>query len=188
MNVILKTPILYYRYLFVITGLFIFYISYFLGKESNKYIILSICLITLVLGGCSNYMHIKEVYDKSNMTQIAYLKENVNPNDTIVYDEDYYGTGSVISLNFENNKQYLYNPSDWGVEEAYRAFGDNLKICTNTDFLKECNGRIWIIDNENSDYYNNLFNNNNYKVISRKVIKTAYQDYVYNMILVEKIK
>ena len=37
-TIIIKTPILYYRYLFVITGLFIFVMSFVLAKEKNKYI------------------------------------------------------------------------------------------------------------------------------------------------------
>ncbi|MBR3720850.1 MAG: glycosyltransferase family 39 protein [Clostridia bacterium] len=184
---VMKTSILYFRYLFVITGLFIFFISYFLGKEKNKYILGTIIIITLGLSIWSNYLQIKEAYEPNNMTQIAYLKDNIKPDDVIVFDESNFGTGSVVALNFTSNKQFYYNPSNWGVEAAYRAFGDQLTIYTNTDFLNECNGRIWIIDSENSDYYNKVFNNENYKEISRKLIKTGYEDYTYNMILVEKI-
>ena len=185
---VLKTSILYYRYLFVITGLFIFFISYFLGKEQNKYIIGTICLITIILSICSNYKQVKEAYDKNNMLPIEYLKQNVLPEDVIVFDESNFGTGSVVALNFTNNKQFYYNPSNWGVEEAYKAFGNQLKIYTNTDFLNECTGRIWIIDSENGDYYNKVYNNDDFKLISQKTIKTGYENYVYNMILVEKVK
>lgn len=184
---VMKTSILYFRYLFVITGLFIFFISYFLGKEKNKYVLGTILVITLGLSIWSNYLQIKEAYEPNNMTQISYLKENVKPDDVIVFDESNFGTGSVVALNFTNNKQFYYNPSNWGVEAAYRAFGDQLTIYTNTDFLKECNGRIWIIDNENSDYFNKVFNNDNYREISRKLIKTGYENYTYNIILVEKM-
>lgn len=132
-------------------------------------------------------MQIKEAYEPNNMTQISYLKENIKEDDVIVFDESNFGTGSVVSLNFTNNKQFYYNPQDWGVEEAYRAFGDQLKIYTNKDFLNECKGRVWIIDNENSDYYNKVFNNDNFVEKSRKLIKTGYEDYTYNMILVERV-
>lgn len=132
-------------------------------------------------------MQIKEAYEPNNMTPISYLKENVKEDDIIVFDESNFGTGSVVSLNFTNNKQFYYNPEDWGVEEAYKAFGNQLKIYTNKDFLNECTGRVWIIDNENSDYFNRVFNNNSFKEISRKVIKTGYEDYTYNMILVERV-
>ena len=132
-------------------------------------------------------MQIKEAYNKENMTPIAYLQENVQKDDVILFDESNFGTGSVVSLYFTDNKQFYYNPSNWGVEAAYEAFGKQLKIYTNTDFIDECNGRIWIIDSDNSDYYNKFFNNENYNKISQKLIKIGYENYVYNMILVEKI-
>lgn len=184
---VMKTSILYYRYLFVITGLFIFFISYYLSKENNKYFVLTICIITLVLAGISNYKQIKDAYEENNMTQISYLNENVKQDDVIVINETELGTGTVIALNYTNNKQIYYNPSNWGVEAAYRAFGEQFSVCTNLDFLNECNGRIWVIDNENSDYYNKQFNNQDYQLISSKMIKTGYKGYVYNMILVEKV-
>jgi len=184
---VMKTSILYYRYLFVITGLFIFFISYYVAKEKNKYIVGTICILTVALGIWSNTLQIKEAYNKENMTPIAYLQENVQKDDIILFDQSNFGTGSVVSLYFTDNKQFYYNPSNWGVEAAYEAFGKQLKIYTNTDFLKECNGRIWIIDSDNSDYYNKFFNNDDYRKISDKMIKVGYENYVYNMILVEKV-
>ena len=184
---VLHTAILYYRYLFVITGLYIFFISYFLGKDKNKYIVFAICALTLVLGVWSNALQVKEAYGKNNMTQFSYLNENVKPGDVFTFGENSFGAGSVVSLQFTNNKQYYYNPSNWGVEEAYKAFGDQLKIYTNEDFLNEINGRVWIVDTEDSSYYNKLFNNENYKLISQKLIKTEYEEYVYNLYLVEKV-
>ena len=184
---VMKTSILYYRYLFVITGLFIFFISYFVAKEKNKFVVGSICVLTVALGIWSNVLQIKEAYNKENMTPIAYLQENVQKDDIILFDQSNFGTGSVVSLYFTDNKQFYYNPSNWGVEAAYEAFGKQLKIYTNTDFLKECNGRIWIIDSDNSDYYNQFFNNDDYRKISDKLIKVGYENYVYNMILVEKV-
>ncbi|MBE5806421.1 MAG: hypothetical protein E7313_06960 [Clostridiales bacterium] len=187
-TVALRTSILYYRYLFVIIGLYIFFISYYLSKEKNKYIVYGVCGVTLILAICSNFVQTKEIYSKSNMTQITYLKENVKQDDVIVIDEPNLGTGTVVSLYFENNKKYFYNPEDWGVGEAYKAFGNEFITCTNTEFLDECNGRVWIIDSENCDNYNRLFNNEEYILIQKKLIKTTYEDYVYNLILVEKVK
>ena len=57
-------------------------------------------------------MQIKEAYGQNNMTQITYLKENVQENDVIVFDESNFGTGSVVSLNFKDHKQFYYNPSN----------------------------------------------------------------------------
>lgn len=187
---VLKTSILYYRYLFVITGLYIFFISFFLGKEKNKYIISIICLSTLVFGIWSNTLQINEAYDNTNMTQFDYLQANVKPDDIFTFDEKSFGAGSVVSLQYTDHLQYYYNPSNWGVEAAYKAFGEQLKIHTNTDFINEIDGenrRIWIIDTENSSYYNEVFNNDSFKLVSQNLIKTKYEGYVYNLILVEKV-
>lgn len=183
----LHTSVLYYRYLFVITGLYIFFISFFLAKEKRKYIIGIVCVFTLGLGIWSNTLQIRDAYDKTNMTQFDYLDSNIQPNDVFTFDEKSFGAGSVVAIKYTNHKQYYYNPSDWHVEEAYRAFGDQMTIYTNTDFLNDVNGRIWIIDTENAEYYNKVYNNDNYRLLSQKLIKTKYEGYVYNMYLVEKV-
>lgn len=187
MTVVLKTSIVYYRYLFVITGLFIFFISYCISKENNKYAVGAICAVTLVFAIWSNYLQVSEAYNKNNMTPITYMQENVKPGDVLVFDESNFGTGSVISLYFTDNKQIFYNPQNWGVEAAYKAFGNQLKIYTNTEFLNECTGRVWVIDSENMDYYNKVFNNGEFNIISKKSIKVGYEDYSYNMILIERV-
>lgn len=187
-TVLLDTSILYYRYLFVITGLLIFFISYYLSNVNKKYIIYVICGITLILAIFSNYNQIKQAYGKNNMTQISYLKENIQKDDVIVFGENQFGIGSVVLLNFTENTQYYYNPSDWGVKEAYKAFGKQLNIYLTTDFLNEITGRIWLIDSPQEQYYNELFNNENYEVISKKIIETEYEGYVYNLILLEKVQ
>ncbi len=186
-TIVLKSSIVYFRYLFVITGLYIFFISFFFGKEKNKYVISIICAITLALGIWSNTLQIKKAYGSNNMTQITYLKENIQKDDVITFEESNLGTGSVISLYFTDHKQCFYNPSNWHVDEAYKAFGNQFKIYTDDNIYDEFNGRVWIVDSENDDYYNDKFNNENYKLISKKLIKTEYEDYVYNLILVEKI-
>lgn len=187
-TVALGTSIVYYRYLFVITGLYIFFMSYFIGKEKNKYIISLVVVLTLGLSIWCNYKQITEVYDKSNMIQITYLKENVKQDDIFVFDESNFGTGSVVALNFTNHKQIYYNPSNWHIEKAYAAFGEQLQVYTNLDYLEQCTGRVWVIDNENKDLYNKVFNTEDFKVVSEKLIKTKYENYVYNFVLVERVK
>lgn len=46
---------------------------------------------------------------------------------------------------------------------------------------------MWIIDSENNSFYNELFNNKDFKHISTQYFETTYQDYIYNITLVEKI-
>ena len=185
MTKVLNTAILYYRYLFVITGLLIFAISYILSKEKNNKIIWIICTIVAVLGTMNNVKMIKEAYSESNFKQYEYLEENIQLGDTIIYKE--IGHGSTMTIYFTENKQYFYNPENWNVEEAYKALGNHMQICTNTDFMQNLNGRVWIIDKTDKSLYNELFNNEQYKMISEKEFLTAYYDYSMNIILVEKI-
>jgi len=68
-----------------------------------------------------------------------------------------------------------------------QAFGNHWKVCTNTDFMKNLKERIWLIDKEDKRFYNELFNNENYKIISEKQFVTKYHDYSMNIILLEKV-
>ena len=186
MTIFLHTSILLYRYLFVITGLYIFTISFILSKEKNNKIIWCICAIIAIMSTISNIKHIQEAYDESNLKQYQYLEENIQKEDQIVYKES--GHGSTIAVYFTENEQYFYNPEDWNVEEAYKAFGAHMETYTNTDFIEKLNGRIWLIDTMDNKLYNELFNNKDYKIISEKQFWTKYHGYSMNIILIEKVK
>ena len=186
-NLIMKTSILYYRYLFAITGLYIFFICYTLAKEKNKYIMMLVCGITLVLSIWSNYNQTMEVYDKSNSVPVSYVKERIQPGDDIIFTESNFGAGVVLGMNFENNRKFFYNPTHWEAEEAYKAFGEQLRVCTDPDFHKELSDRIWIIDSPDAEYYNKMFNNEQYKLVSQFLITVKYENYDYNIILVERV-
>ena len=132
-------------------------------------------------------MQVREAYHESNMEPFTYIKENIQKDDMIVYSESSFGAGAVVGLHFTDHNQIYYNPEDWGVGPAYEAFGKQLDVNTSIDFLNNCTGRIWIIDSEDANFYNRIFNNDNFRLISQKLIKTKYQDYPYNIILVERI-
>lgn len=184
MTKFLHTPILYYRYLFVITGLIIFVISYILSQEKNNKIIWTICAGICIIATMNNVKMIKDGYSNINLKQYEYLKQNIQKGDVVVYKE--IDPGSTIAVYFTENKQYFYNSEDWNVEEAYKAFGNHVKTCINSDFTKELQGRIWIIDKTDKSLYNELFNSEQYELISEKEFYTAYHEYSMNMILIEK--
>ena len=181
----LKTPILYARYLIVVTGLYIFGIAYFMAKEKRKWVTICICAAILILGCISNVTNIMINYDSSNMKQIEYLKENIQPEDIIVYSN--IGNGGVIAAFFPDNKQYFYNGDYWDVEEAYKAYGPGMEIIYNyEDILKDYHGRIWLIDSQDYSLYN-AFPKESMQVITEPIeFKTKYQNYVYTIILLEK--
>ena len=143
----------------------------------------------------SNIIMISHNYDKSNNEPIDFIKNNIQENDVIVYPG--IGTGAIMSAKFPQYKQYFYNAEDWGVEEAYKAFGPAMQTYTTDDFLndEECQGRIWLVlDFYKVDYFNEKFNNDNYRVLAKKQYFTKYnkekaqnKETEYNIYLIEKI-
>lgn len=195
MSVILWSPILYYRYLTVVAGLMIFAISYMLAKSAKSCILYTFIAITILTTIPSNIIMISHNYDKSNNEPIDFIKNNIQENDVIVYPG--IGTGAIMAAKFPQYKQYYYNAEDWGVEEAYKAFGPAMQTYTTDDFLndEECQGRIWLVlDFYKVDYFNEKFNNENYRVLAQKQYFTKYnkekaqnKETEYNIYLIEKI-
>ena len=195
MSVILWSPILYYRYLTVVAGLMIFAISYMFEKSAKPCILYTFIAITILTTIPSNIIMISHNYDKSNNEPIDFIKNNIQENDVIVYPG--IGTGAIMSAKFPQYKQYFYNAEDWGVEEAYKAFGPAMQTYTTYDFLndEECQGRIWLVlDFYKVDYFNEKFNNDNYRVLAKKQYFTKYnkekaqnKETEYNIYLIEKI-
>lgn len=183
-TVILKTSILYYRYLFVITGIYIFAISFVLGKEKSNISIISILTVIVILGICNNVIMIKDNYNNENSKPIDYIIENIQESDMIVYGD--FGGGSVVAAYFPENQVYFYNKDNWGVEEAYKAFEPNYEVKVTKDFIQECSNRIWVVDNAYGNVVEELFENTDYKIISEKEFFTKYHDYSYKITLVEK--
>ncbi len=195
MSVILWSPILYYRYLTVVAGLMIFAISYMFSKSAKPCMLYTFIAITILTTIPSNIIMISHNYDKSNNEPIDFIKNNIQENDVIVYPG--IGTGAIMAAKFPQYKQYYYNAEDWGVEEAYKAFGPAMQTYTTDDFLndEECQGRIWLVlDFYKVDYFNEKFNNENYRVLAQKQYFTKYnkekaqnKETEYNIYLIEKI-
>ena len=74
---VLNSVILYYRYLFVITGLYIFAVSFILGKEKNNICVVTVLAVIAGLGIYNNILMIKDNYSSSNLQPIKYLHENI---------------------------------------------------------------------------------------------------------------
>lgn len=183
-TIVMKTSILYYRYLFVITGLYIFAVSFILGKEKNVVEIVSILSVIAILGVYNNVKMIKDNYDSSNYEPMNYIQENIKDGDNIVFSN--LGGGFVATIHFVDNQVYFYNPENWGVEEAYKAFGPNYETCVTKEFVENCPNRVWVIDDINGSAYEELFKDKDYKKVSEKEFFTKYHDYNYKITLIEK--
>lgn len=183
-TVVMKTSILYYRYLFVITGLYIFAVSFILGKEKNKVEIVSILSVIAILGVYNNVMMIKDNYSSTNSEPMDYIEENIQEGDAIVFAN--LGGGFVAAIRFVDNQVYFYNADNWGVEEAYKAFGPKYETCVTKDFIEDCSDRVWVIDDPNGTAYEDLFGDKNYNKVSEEEFFTKYHDYSYKITLIEK--
>ncbi len=177
-------PLLYSRYLVVITGLYIFTLAFVIAKEENKNIILLICAVVLALGIKSNIDNVNFNYYPENLKVYDYIDENIQEGDIIVYSN--IGNGGVVAAYFPEYEQYFLNFDHWDVEEAYKAYGPGMKTVTDWSFLENYKGRIWLIDSEYMGLYD-VFPKENIKVLlDAKRIDTKYHEYIYNIMLLEK--
>lgn len=184
-SLIIWRPIIYARYLLVVTSLLIFTFSYIMAKVGNKRGNIAILILTVIVATIININLSQINYDKSNQEPINYLKENIQEGDIFVYGNE--GSGFVISANFPEYMQYFYDQSHWGVEEAYKAYGPNMETVYDLSVLDDYKGRIWFVNageyfllEEAQSKYDNL------KVLKQAKFDVKYQKYKYSFALVEK--
>lgn len=181
------SPVLFSRYLFAMTGIYIFALAFFMAKEKRRWVTFIICLVILALGGWSNMTNIIINYDESNMKQIEYMKQSIKPDDIIIYSN--IGNGGVIAAFFPENKQYFINGAHWDIEEAYKAYGPGMETIDDVkEAIEGYTGRIWLVDSENMGLYQDFPKEKIQVLEEAKRFDTKYQDYIYNMILLEKNK
>ena len=183
-SLVVGRSILYARYLLCITGLFIFFISFILGKYGNKVIISVICGITVIISSYINYNLIQINHDESNMPPIEYLEENIQEGDIIVYGNE--GQAFVVSAHFPDVQQYFWDQAYWNVDEAYKAYGPNMQIIHDLDVLEDYHGRIWVINATNYAIADSIEEKFGANVVEKREYITEYEDYKYTIALVEK--
>ena len=179
------TPILYARYLFTITGLLMFSICYFISKENNKFIIGLICGAIMVMSISNLIENVNANYDKSNEEPIRYLKENLQPEDIMIYSD--MGNGGVAATKVSENKQYFINLGKWSIEEAYKAYAPQMGVTETVEQATEnTNGKVIIVDTGDLTLYNKIKESNEFKTISIKKFEAKYHNYTYNIVILEK--
>lgn len=183
-TIVLQTSILYYRYLFVITGLYIFAVSFILGKEKNFVTVAVILAVIAGLGIYNNIVMMKDNYSKSNIEVIEYMKENIQEGDSIAFTK--VGVGSIPAIFFEENQVFFYNVEYWSVEEAYRAFEPNFSTVTDKETILNNSNRIWIIDENWNNAAQIITEDTEFEQASEKEFYTKYHDYNYKITLVAK--
>lgn len=182
-SLIIWRPIIYARYMLCITGLLIFFFSFFMAKYGNKYINTAICVISLVLSIYINIGLIQENYDESNNKPVEYFNSKVEENDIIIYEND---LGSFnIPVKYPDVQKYFWDREHWNVEEAYRAFGPNMTTIYDLDELKDFSGRIWAINSDDYSVADAIEEELGGKVIEKAKFVTKYRDNKYTFCLLE---
>ena len=128
----------------------------------------------------------QENYDNSNGKQIEYLKENLQPDDIIIYKE--IGQGGVVAVQTQDYKQYFVNLYNWSIEDAYKAYAPQMEVVYSLEQIENnVNGRLVIIDTPDYAFYNNDFNSkDSYDIISMEKFETKYKNIGYGIIILEK--
>ncbi len=178
-------PILYPRYLLIITGPLLIAIAYAFSKIKNNYVQIILTVLMVEVAIYANVQLTTYNYDKTNHAPIDYLESKVEENDIFLCGNE--GSGFVVFANFPDNAQYFLDAQHWNVEEAYKAY-DNLTIIYDLETLDNYTGRIWVI---NAGTYGILEQiqeryGENIEVIEKQGFDTPYQQYRYTFALIEK--
>ena len=128
-SIIISQAVLFSRYLFVMTGLYIFWMSFMMTQEKNKFLTIGICAVIVVLGTISNITNIKMHYYHGNEEVYNYIRREIEPDDIFVYSN--IGNGGVMAAMFPEHKQYFLCDPSWDVKEAYRAYGPGMETIEN---------------------------------------------------------
>lgn len=149
-------PIYYVRYTMVMYGFLVFAAAYLcanvnmkkLGGVAINYILGAVMAVVLVI--CSIRVAVNtnaELYDSSNFQWKNIIGGQIQEGDIIAYDTTNINA-AVFTLEYSENTTIFYNRDNWGIEEAYRAFGKNFNTVRNLDVFYKFNGRIWLINSD----------------------------------------
>lgn len=183
-SLVIRKPIIYARYFLCITNLFIFFLAYTMANKGNKYINIAMCILSVIVAIFINVNLISINYDSSNNEPFDYITAEIQPEDLILYGNE--GSGFVVNTKYPNNKAYFWDQRDWHTEEAFKAFGKDMKTIYNLNILENYHGRIWIINATNYAIYDSVKEQYDVKLIQQKSFSTKYKNFQYTISLVEK--
>lgn len=182
----LKVPILYARYFLNLTGIFMFFMAFFMIKGGKKTLTVLICILTAVTAIFVNYNVSKMNYGPTNSKPLEYVKQDLKQDDLLLFGND--ATGFVLSMQLVDIANCFYDGDYWNVEPAYQAFGKDMKTIKALEGLDNYYGRIWVIDSGNYNIYNEMVERygESIKLIKQEHFSIEYHSYQYNISLVEK--
>ena len=183
----IKKPLLYARYFLNLTGLFIFFLAFFIAKGGRKILTIAIGVIIVVMSVAINCSLIDMNYDLSNARPLEYIEKDLEEGDMILFDNR--GSGFVISMQLIEVPNCFYDKEQWHVEEAYKAFGKDMLTINNLQSLNDYKGRIWLISSDNYWIYNEFvdtYGEEKIELIKQDSFDVKYHGYKYAINLIEK--
>lgn len=182
----MKKPLLYARYFLNLTGLFIFFLAFFIAKGGRKILTMILSIIIIITSMMINFNICKMNYDESNKKPLAYIKQDLQNQDMILFDNRF--SGFVLSMQLMEIKNCFYDKEQWNVEAAYEAFGKDMLTIKTLEPLADYEGRIWIISSDNYDVYEEFLKNFGEKItlLKQEKFDTKYHEYRYAISLIEK--
>lgn len=183
-SIVMQRTIIYARYMLCVTGIFIFILSYCMGKLENKYVTSVICISCIIVGIAIQVNLCKDNYDISNQEPYKYLKENIQETDILICQNEL--SGFIIFTNFPNNVSYFYDAESWNVEKAYKAFGNKMETIYDLGEIEDLQGRIWVLDSSNYALLDKVKEKYDINIIDQKTYSTKYHAFQYSFSLIEK--
>ena len=182
----IEAPIFYPRYFLNLTGLFMFFMAFFMAKDKQKILTIIVCAITFLTAVFVNLNVIKMNYAENNKLPIEYVKQDLQQGDMILFGNR--GSGFAISMQFENVPNCFYDYDNWNVEPAYRAFGKEMIYTNSLDVFEDYKGRIWLVDSDNYSIYEKFKEEygDKIKLVKQDIFYTEYHKYNYSICLIEK--
>lgn len=184
---LIKTPILYARYLLNITGIFLFAFAILIAKDRCKWRVNIICIMILIVSAIVNINLVNINYDESNNKPYEFVESKINENDIFIVDNKAggYGSGFAMIAHFTDNKAYFWDRLNWNVEKAYKAFGDTVY---DLESLKDYKGRIWVVSDDSDDLLNDVINElgGEITVLENDKFSIEYQKYQFAISLIER--
>jgi len=184
---IIGTDILVARYLFNLAGLsnlaIAIILKHAIEKNAKMYQKIFCAVFIIVMVGIStwqNVLLIKENYSSLNNKPNEYIKNQIGSIDVIATDTS--GAGFVIISKYKDEvkETYFLNYENWGVEEAYKCYGETVNFFEDIKNIE--NSRICLIVSEEN--FEKIKENNDINLIEHKTFSTDYHDYHYNIYIV----
>lgn len=183
----IKKPLLYARYFLNLTGIFIFFLAFFIAKGGRKILTTILSIIIIIVSMIVNFNACSMNYDESNSKPLAYVEQDLQEKDMLLFGNK--GSGFVLSMQLIDVPNCFYDKEQWNVEPAYEAFGEDMLTIKTLEPLDDYKGRIWIIDAGTYGIYDELierYGEENITLIKREGFEVKYHEYKYTIALIDK--